>query len=331
MNVLRCFFVGWIAISGLCADVRLSEVWPQAVSEGRFDDLGLKFTVGQKLVLMASSKMCLVNGELVSLPTAPRPLAHGDWMIPESLIEKLGFSNPQSTLTNTFSSWGSPLPVIVIDPGHGGKDPGAIGVGGTLEKDVVLDISRRVVARLKRERVTVHMTRNEDHFVDLHKRCEMSNAWRATVFVSIHCNAHSKREIEGYQLYRQSPSVSFKARADDVRHKFPLPQYAPIPKMNEQLNFANHEQLFQWKDRESTTLSGTIHRKMEYRKSKVNTQPQKNLCVLRETMSPSVLVEVDFVSNPSVEVKMGLSSWREKVAEDIVLGILSYLGIGPQS
>jgi N-acetylmuramoyl-L-alanine amidase len=280
---------------------------------------------------MASSKMCLVNGELVTLPRAPMPLSHGDWMVPESLIDRLGFSKPRASIRNPSSSWGRPMPVIVIDAGHGGKDPGAIGVGGTMEKDVVLDISRRVVARLKRERVTVRMTRDEDHFVDLHKRCEMSNAWRATVFVSIHCNAHGKREIEGYQLYRQSPSVSFKARADDVRNRFPLPQYTPIPKMNEQLNFSNHEKLFQWKDRESTTLSGTIHRKMQYRQSKVTTEPQKNLCVLRETMAPSVLVEVDFVSNPSVEIKMGLSSWREKMAEDIVRGILSYLGIGPQS
>jgi N-acetylmuramoyl-L-alanine amidase len=331
MHLTKVLFFLSLLCFPMMGELRLSEVWPQAMTQGRYDDLGLKFTVGQRLTIMPSSLWCLVDGQPFKLTEPAKALAHGDWILPESLVSKLGLEKPKMIAPGLgLSSWAQ-RPVIVIDPGHGGKDPGAIGMGGLMEKDVVLDVSKRVVARLRRENVVVHMTRQDDRFIGLHERGEMSNRWRATVFVSIHCNSHGKRELEGYQLYRQSENVSFKARADIVRSKFPLPQYTPIPKTQDHLSFNSHEELFRWKDKESTILSRNIHQEMQYRKSKVTTQPKKNLCVLRETMAPSILVETDFVSNPKVELQMNMSQWREKMAEDIVRGILSYLGMGPQS
>ena len=331
-NLAILFLTLILGTMSLWSEVRLSEVWPESISKGRFDDLELRYQVNQRLVLLVNSPWCMVDGIMVELPSPPRRLGM-DWWVPEFLVSRLNL--PKSIPSETIRApaeirWVAP-PVVVIDPGHGGKDPGAIGIGGMREKDVVLDVSKRVVALLSRKNIVVRLTRDNDEFVDLHERGEMSNRWRASVFVSIHANSHSSRDMEGYQLFRQSDDASIQSRANFVKIRFPLSQYLPTPVSGKQKAPSSHEQLFIWKDRESKLLSDDLQQQLAYRRSSAKTQPQKNLCVLRETMAPSVLVEIDFVSNPSVEYKMGTNAWREKMATDIVNGILSYLGIGPQS
>ena len=323
------FFILCFGSIGLRADVRLSEVWPESIAKGRFDELMLRYQVDDRLVLLVNSPWCMVNGELIELPSAPTRLGM-DWWISDALVSKLKLPKVAKPLPAPEVKW-LPPPVVVIDPGHGGKDPGAIGIGGMREKDIVLDISKRVAALLSKKNVVVRFTRNNDVFVDLHDRAEMSNRWKASVFVSIHANAHSSREMQGYQLYRQNNDVSAQSRASLVKIHFPLPQYLPTPVAGKTPAPNNHEQLFLWKDRESNLLSQDLHQQMAYRKSSAKTQPEKNLCVLRETMAPAILVEVDFISNPSVEYNMGTGAWREKMALEIVNGILAYLGMGPQS
>ena len=110
-----------------------------------------------------------------------------------------------------------------------GKDPGAIGLGGTREKDVVLDVSKRLKRMLLAKGLIVKTTRDSDVFVDLHHRCELSNQWKASVFVSIHCNANNKRSLRGYQMLRQSERITVHSRAEFVKGKYPLPEYMPTP------------------------------------------------------------------------------------------------------
>jgi N-acetylmuramoyl-L-alanine amidase len=323
-------FIFIFSLNTVFAEVRLSEIWPESMAKGQFDELQLRYTVSNRLVLLTNSPWCLIDGQLLRLKKAPRRIGM-DWWVGEELIDRLGLKRYNTYESKAITQAWMPPPVIVIDPGHGGKDPGAIGLGGSMEKDIVLDISKRVMALLKKRNLVVQSTRDKDVFVDLHERGEMSNRWRASVFVSIHANSHGSRDMEGYQLYRQNTEVSAASRSEYVRIRFPLPQFTPTPVAGKPQNFSNHVELFNWKDRESQSLSEDLHQHLQYRQSPVNTQPQKNLCVLRETMAPAILVEVDFVSNPEVEYKMGTSAWREKMAQDIVNGILSYLGMGPQS
>ncbi|MBD2203971.1 N-acetylmuramoyl-L-alanine amidase [Calothrix sp. FACHB-1219] len=93
--------------------------------------------------------------------------------------------------------------VVVIDPGHGGKDPGAIGIGGVREKDIILPIGRRVAEILQQNGVQVIMTRNSDYFVSLPGRVEMAERANATVFVSIHANSVGlgRPEVSGLETY----------------------------------------------------------------------------------------------------------------------------------
>src|SRR5207244_5958147 len=94
----------------------------------------------------------------------------------------------------------APLRVLVLDAGHGGHDPGAVGPGGLQEKDLVLDVTRRV-ARLLEDRLNVKvlLSRDADHFVALRDRTSFANKERADLFVSIHANAHRATASAGVE------------------------------------------------------------------------------------------------------------------------------------
>jgi N-acetylmuramoyl-L-alanine amidase len=96
--------------------------------------------------------------------------------------------------------------VVIIDPGHGGKDPGTIGIGGVQEKNVILPISQEVAAILEQQGVQAVLTRNSDYFVSLEGRVQMAEQARATLFVSIHANAISlsRPDVNGLETYYYS-------------------------------------------------------------------------------------------------------------------------------
>lgn len=119
--------------------------------------------------------------------------------VPPSLSTPSSASPPPTALPNVSGSG----KLVVIDPGHGGKDPGAIGIGGLQEKNVVLPISLEITRLLQQQGVRVMMTRNSDYFVSLQGRADMANRARATVFVSIHANSVglSRPEVNGLEVY----------------------------------------------------------------------------------------------------------------------------------
>ena len=95
---------------------------------------------------------------------------------------------------------------MVLDPGHGGKDPGAIGIGGIREKDIILPIAHRVAAILQQQGIQPIMTRQDDRFISLNGRVQMAERYRATLFVSIHANAInlSRPDVNGIETYYYS-------------------------------------------------------------------------------------------------------------------------------
>ena len=101
------------------------------------------------------------------------------------------------------------LDVIVIDPGHGGHDPGSIGVNGTLEKDVALGISAKLGRLIKQKlpEVEVLYTRTSDKFVELYKRGKFANEAKGKLFISIHCNSHEQKPSspKGFEIYLLRP------------------------------------------------------------------------------------------------------------------------------
>lgn len=307
----------------------LENYWKQLGNSAIVDSLNLKLRVGNKFQIMDGSRFCILEKKVIELKNENK-FINGRWMVSEELLHH--FNDKGWIGFETHAEEATTYPVVVIDAGHGGKDPGAIGLTGLQEKDVVLDISKRLRILLMDKPVTVKMVRTQDVFVDLHERCRMSNQWKASVFVSIHCNSNNNRSMHGYQMYRMDhKKVSPHKRANWSNKRYKLSEFLPLDKKGHEKNFSSFNQLFDWKDKESLTLSNLLNDQFEYRKTNIRTMPRSNLCVLRETFAPSVLVETDFISNMQIEATMNDPAWRQRAASDICNGILSYLGLGPES
>lgn len=174
---------------------------------------------------------------------------------------------------------------IVIDPGHGGKDPGATG-GGVCEKAVVLNVSKKIAAFLEAKGCTVMLTRETDVFVELSDRARMANAAKADLFVSIHCNsARSNARATGMEVYHYTRASEDSKRAARVIYDKLLP------------------------------VCGLRGRGVK----------ADNFAVLRETAMPAVLVELGFISNPGDCAKLTNFAWQDDAAKAISDGIIEEL------
>jgi len=193
-------------------------------------------------------------------------------------------SNPGgNTPTDPTGSGSSPLAgkIIVVDPGHGGSNPGAVGsLTGLLEKALTLDVSLRVADRLRQGGATVVMTRYDDYAVSLAERVAIAEAARAHAFVSIHANAHPSRDISGTETYFSQNQVN----------------------STESFYLASHLQNELLKSLERSDR-GVKH---------------ANFHVIRETTMPAALVELAFISNHQEEALLGTDSFRESSAQAIV-------------
>jgi len=182
--------------------------------------------------------------------------------------------------------------IITIDPGHGGSDPGAIGAGGTKEKEVNLDIANRVARILKAQGAKVVMARSGDTDVGLYERTDKANYAKSDVFVSIHMNANENRSIGGTTTYIYSGS----GNSEDA---------ARIQESN----------------RLARCVQAELVKALGLRDVGIRSA---NFAVLRTSYMPAILAEVAFISNAAEEKLMLTDSFRSKAAEAIVRGIGLY-------
>ncbi len=221
-----------------------------------------------------------------------------------------------------------PLRRIVLDAGHGGHDPGAVGPGGLQEKDVVLDVTRRV-ARLVEEGlgIKVALTRTGDHFVPLPDRTQFANKERAQLFVSIHANAHRDLGSEGVETY----FLSSEATDNEAR------QVAALENGVVQLESGNSRvkmdilKTILWDlaqsefQEESSQLAETVQDTLT-RTLRIATRgvKQAGFYVLGGAAMPAILIEIGFVSNKKEERRLMDSQYRERVARAIYGGLAEY-------
>jgi N-acetylmuramoyl-L-alanine amidase len=234
-----------------------------------------------------------------------RPTAAGD----RSLIRALGLK----------------IGKIVIDPGHGGHDTGTIGPNGLLEKDLVVDVGRRLGKLLEsRMGAEVVYTRKDDTFIPLETRTAIANKERADLFVSIHANSSrdpNARGVETYYLnFTSSPdAMEVAARENAVSEKSIyelgdlVKKIALKEKIAESHEFASNVQ--------QALQSGLALRSSGVRDRGVKKAP---FIVLIGANMPSILAEISFVSNPADERKLETSEYRQRIAESLYRGIAKY-------
>lgn len=205
----------------------------------------------------------------------------------KNMEEKIGnqVSIDYSGLNNHFSLSSIDGKIIVIDPGHGGSDPGAVGRGGLKEKDVTLDIAKRVYQLLKENtNAQVYLTRDTDRYVSLSQRSSMANKLGADAFISIHINGAENGIERGIETY---------AHYNSPKNAWALAWYIQ-EKLVEEL--------------------GLLDRGLK----------ADNFHVVRETNMDSVLLEIGFITDTTEETLLAKSSTRERAARAVFEGILEY-------
>ena len=230
------------------------------------------------------------------------------------------------------------LIIIALDPGHGGEDPGAIGPGGTREKDVVLRLAHRLRERINASTVNgnamrAYMTRDADFFVPLHVRVKKAQQVQADLFVSIHADAFFTPRPQGASVFALSQGGASSTAARwmaDKENKADLVGGLNIKAKDAQVKRALFDMSTTAQINDSLKLGGAmlgeIGRVGKLHKPKVE---QASFAVLKAPDIPSVLVEAAFISNPEEEAKLNSEEYQEQLAKALMRGIEGYFSKNP--
>ena len=210
---------------------------------------------------------------------------------------------------------------VVIDPGHGGKDPGAIGYNGIKEKDIVLTVSKLIKAKLENDFNTI-ITRDDDFFIELAERAEIGNRAKADLFVSIHANAINKSSTKGIEVFYYSKKESAYAKAiaafeNSVDEKFGV--------NTSYTDFIVSDIFYHINQEKSAKLSSVVLEDLLKNTDGVRRGTfGANFAVLRGSKSPAILIELGFVTNPEEALKLTDPEYQEKLADAIYRSIKKY-------
>ncbi|MCA9404389.1 MAG: N-acetylmuramoyl-L-alanine amidase [Candidatus Omnitrophica bacterium] len=215
---------------------------------------------------------------------------------------------------------------VILDAGHGGKDPGAIGYAKSQEKDIVLDITNRLARMLEDNGIKVHMTRNDDTFISLQDRSAIASKTKADAFVSIHANASKQRGVSGVEVFSLRHLTP--TEMNDIKrtkNRKIMMDHLAASRTDPNLDALVDEMMFAHKQGESFQLAQRIGEDMA-RSLKIRMRGTKTagFYVLRNTLIPAVLVEVGFVTNPKEERLLQSSRYREKIARSIANTLIDY-------
>jgi N-acetylmuramoyl-L-alanine amidase len=219
--------------------------------------------------------------------------------------------------------------VVAIDAGHGGKDPGALGRGGTREKDVVLEISRLLAARINREPgMRAFLTREGDYFLTLRQRIRRARDAGAQLFVSVHADAVLDSRVSGSSVYvlslkgasdEQARLLADRENAADLIGGGAIDEQEPAL-ASVLVDLVQSAQIGNSMEAAQRVLD-SLGKVVEVRKPKVQ---QAGFVVLKSPDIPSMLVETAFISNPADERRLKSSAHREKLSEAIFQGVQQY-------
>lgn len=224
--------------------------------------------------------------------------------------------------------------LIALDPGHGGEDPGAIGRGGTREKDVVLSIAKRLKKLIDAQpNMRAYLTRDNDYFVPLHVRVQKARRVKADLFISIHADAWTKPSARGSSVFALSQNGATSAAARYMaqrENEADLIGGVNLGSHNKQvaqvlLDLSTSAQIND-SVRVGSRVLGEIGKINRLHKNRVE---QAGFAVLKAPDIPSILVETAFISNPEEERLLRSPAHQAKIAQAVLSGINSYFSNSP--
>jgi len=283
--------------------------------------VSIDLMVGSRYVQINKSDMRKMNSSIVFIKGEPYVAAT---LLTSTL--KPYYKNITSRKSLPTRSKG----IIVLDPGHGGHDTGAIGYRGIVEKNLVLDLSRRVRTILIRKGYKVRMTRDSDRFIELEQRSDVANNIGASVFISIHANAvnKNKRSITGSETYYLSKAQSASSKRTEKIENLGIKKkissrWGTLKYKVKRWLLGKH---FKTNRDKSRKLAESVHRKLgKITVGKTRGIKTANFSVLRNSYCPSCLIEVGYLTNPTDATYLKRSSYKQKIAEAVAQGIIDYI------
>ena len=215
--------------------------------------------------------------------------------------------------------------LIVVDAGHGGKDPGAIGPHKTYEKNVALAIAKSLAKQLRQKmKVKVLLTRSDDRFLPLHERTEYANQVGADLFISLHANASPNGKAYGIETYFLNLSKNSQAAEVAARENGTTLQEVG------NLDAILFDLMANAKINESSRLAAEVQQSViaglrsHYSHIKDHGVKQGPFHVLLGATMPSVLIETGFISNPREEKRLTSANYQKRIAAAVVKGVMNY-------
>ena len=214
----------------------------------------------------------------------------------------------------------------MIDPGHGGKDPGAIGFNGTYEKDINLLFAKIIKSVLSSSQIKVKLTRTDDRYLYLRERINFAEKLKADLFISIHSDASKNRKASGFSIFSLSYKASDKEAKElaqrenksdfigglKIRHSDPLIE-------------DNLIKIFQRQTmNESSKIANIVIRNIKKLSIKNRGHRNAGFIVLKSLTTPSILVELGFITNKKEEKLLNNKRYLTKIAKIISLSIFNY-------
>lgn len=261
-----------------------------------------------KLIFHAGSEYALHQNAVVRLDSKTRFLDNRVWVpyIAKNYLQSLSAAPVQETIPTHR------IRKVVVDPGHGGEDTGAMGSSGILEKELVLQIAKKLKQKLEAYGIEVILTRDRDVFISLKERAQMANDRRADFFVSIHANASPTKSLNGFETYtlsEETDDVTLAAkRAGGDKLNSILWDLKETQNRKESIGIAEH-------------IVNSVEQSVETATRRLR---GANFYVLKWTECPAVLVEIGYVTNHEDALRLRSPIYKERLADALVQGLLRY-------
>ena len=276
------------------------------------DDIVRIYSFDKDIRLLLNSPVCYIGGRYLYLKITPIYI-RGTIYIPKEL------KNIVSTAKPPFLKPGFIIKTVVIDPGHGGKDPGAISPWGLKEKDINLKVALYLKSDLEKKGIKVILTRYRDIYLTLRRRVLIAKKYNADLFVSIHANANHSRRLKGTEIYYLSPARFHpKKRAGELAKGKDFGSISKSKKETLWRAVLNKNYAL------SVDFSRFTYKTLKNLGFNVKFPKKAPFYVLRNAYVPSILIEMGYLTNRYEEKSLRNKYRQMEIAEAISLGIVSF-------
>lgn len=261
------------------------------------------------------------------------PNGDNDYRLVLDFVAGANNAQPASSYTTSTASTTTAITaarkyVIVVDAGHGGKDPGCIGKGGTREKDVVLSVARKLKSKLDANGFKTYLTRSDDKYLKLAERAAIAEKRKADLFISLHANANPSRAMKGFSIYTLSEKASDEeakklAEAENAADKIGVEGFTEFEEnIRIALSSLQQHAVAEMSEEYATGCAKSFKRASIAQQAGPDVR-HAPFAVLRSTV-PGALLELGHLSNASEEKLLKSAAHQDKLVDAIVRSVKNY-------